>query len=49
MAKIGVSICPFMTRDPENPVFCKQDCACFCTYKNITVEEHDGWCGLMPD
>lgn len=49
MAKMGVSICPFMTRDPENPVFCRRDCACFCTSPYYPIEEHDGYCGLMPD
>ncbi|MCK9570924.1 hypothetical protein M0R72_18390 [Candidatus Pacearchaeota archaeon] len=48
MAKIGISICPLMTRDPENPVFCRKDCAVFCEH-SCPSEEHDGYCGMMPE
>ncbi|MFA5376620.1 MAG: hypothetical protein WC455_12810 [Dehalococcoidia bacterium] len=51
MAKIGISICPLMTRDPENPVFCRKDCAVFCTYGDMAMKfiDQDGYCGMMPE
>ena len=48
MIQIGVSICPIMTRDIENPVYCNRDCVVFCT-PTYLVEGHDGYCGLMSE
>lgn len=48
MTLTGISICPIMTRDIENPVYCNKDCALFCK-PLYPVEGHNGYCGLMPD
>ncbi len=53
MVKIGITICPLMTRDSENPIFCRRDCATFCIYLDHNGNEQirpesDGYCGMMP-
>jgi len=42
MCKISVSICPIMTAS-DNIVFCRADCAMFCTSSYYPNEEHDGY------
>lgn len=48
MTQIGISICPIMTRDIENPIYCNRDCAVFCKLTHPSVG-HDGYCGLMSE
>lgn len=48
MTQIGVSICPIMTRDMKNPIYCSQDRAVFYKLAYPSVG-HNGYCGLMSE
>ena len=44
MVRIGYTICPEMTRDPNNVVLCREDCAQYGNNPKYVSEGHDGYC-----
>ena len=44
----GKHVCPIMTRTPDNPAMCRDDCACIGKWEDRNGEVYT-FCGMMPD